>query len=103
MDIARRRQSERRGGPNPVRIPLDDVELAAPGSQPVDLVAVDRALDRLAALDARKARVVELRFFGGFSMEETAQALDISLRTAKSDWAFARAWLYRALIGGSAE
>jgi DNA-directed RNA polymerase specialized sigma24 family protein len=71
-----------------------------PASQrDTDLVAGGRALEKLAADDTRKARVVELRFFGGLSMEETAQALGISVRTAHSDWAFARAWLYRELSG----
>ena len=58
---------------------------------------------QLAGEDARKARVVELRFFGGLSMEETAEALGVSLRTVHSDWAFARAWLYRTLTGDGAE
>jgi DNA-directed RNA polymerase specialized sigma24 family protein len=58
---------------------------------------MDEALERLAAEDARKARVVELRFFGGLSMDEVARTLGISLRTAQNDWAFARAWLYQAL------
>jgi RNA polymerase sigma factor (TIGR02999 family) len=96
VDIARRRRAERRGGIAAVRVPLDDVDVPAKQLD-ADLVAVDEALERLAARDPRKARVVELRFFGGLSMEETAQALGVSLRTAHNDWAFARAWLYRAL------
>ena len=60
-------------------------------------MAVDQALDALAAEDPRKARVVELRFFGGLTVEETAEALGVSPRTVHTDWAFARAWLYRAL------
>jgi RNA polymerase sigma factor (TIGR02999 family) len=95
VDIARRRRADRRGG-GVVRVPLDAVDV--PARQPdADLVAVDRSLEKLALQDARKARVVELRFFGGLSMEETAAALGVSLRTAQNDWAFARAWLYRAL------
>jgi RNA polymerase sigma factor (TIGR02999 family) len=98
VDIARRRRARRRGGAEGVRVPLDNVEVAAP--QPdIDLVAIDRALEKLAADEPRKARVVELRFFGGLSMEETAQALGISVRTAHGDWALARAWLYRELSG----
>ena len=62
-----------------------------------DLLAVDAALERLAVEDPRKAQVVELRFFGGLSIEETAEALGISARTVHSDWTFARAWLYRTL------
>lgn len=99
VDIARRRRAERRGGGEAVRISLDDVEIPA-GDRPGDLVALDEALDQLALEDPRKARVVELRFFGGMSMEEAAQTIGVSLRTAQNDWAFARAWLYRALSEG---
>lgn len=98
VDIARRRRADRRGGGAAIRVALDDVDLPAPAID-VDLVAIDRALDLLASKDPRKTRVIELRFFGGLSMEETAQALGVSLRTVHSDWAFARAWLYRALTG----
>ena len=101
VDIARRRRANRRGGAAAVRVPLEDADLpVAPVD--LDLVEIDRALERLALHDSRKARVIELRFFGGLSMEETAQALGVSLRTVHSDWAFARAWLYRALTGGEA-
>ena len=99
VDISRRRRAERRGGPGAVRVRLDDVDLAA-AERDADLVALDHALEELATEDARKAQVVELRFFGGLSVEETAQALGISVRTVHSDWSFARAWLYRALSGG---
>jgi RNA polymerase sigma factor (TIGR02999 family) len=96
VDIARHRRADRRGGPVVVHVPLDRVDVAQ--SEPdTDLVAVDDALERLAAHDPRKARVVELRFFGGLSMDETAQALGVSVRTVHNDWTFARAWLYRAL------
>jgi RNA polymerase sigma factor (TIGR02999 family) len=98
VDIARRRRAGRRGGPGVVHVPVDDVEI--PDERPdSNLVALDRALEELAARDARKAQVVELRFFGGLSMEEIAKALDVSLRTAHNDWAFARAWLYRSMAG----
>jgi RNA polymerase sigma-70 factor, ECF subfamily len=96
VDIARKRGAARRGGAGAVRVPLDTIDVAAPELD-ADLVALDTALERLALEDERKARVVELRFFGGLSMEEVAQALGVSLRTAHNDWAFARAWLYRAL------
>ena len=96
VDIARRRSADCRGGSGAVRIPLDEVDAPA-SAMDADLVAVDDALARLAAEDSRKARVVELRFFGGLSMEETAQTLGVSLRTVHNDWAFARAWLYQAL------
>jgi RNA polymerase sigma-70 factor (ECF subfamily) len=102
VDIARRRRADRRGGPNAVRVPLDGVDLPAP-SPDVDLVSIDQALEQLAARDARKARVVELRFFGGLSMEEIARTLEISPRTVKSDWAFARAWLFQCLTDGGVE
>lgn len=96
VDIARRRRAERRGGPNAVRVPLDGIDV--PATEPgADLLAVDAALQLLAREDPRKAQVVELRFFGGLSIEETAEALGISARTVHSDWAFARAWLYRKL------
>jgi RNA polymerase sigma factor (TIGR02999 family) len=101
VDIARRRLADRRGGVDSVRVPLDAVELPA-AERDTDLVAIDRVLDKLASEDPRKARVVELRFFGGLSMEEVARALDVSIRTVQSDWAFARAWLYRELSGGDA-
>jgi DNA-directed RNA polymerase specialized sigma24 family protein len=77
-------------------VPLEGVDLPA-SERDKDLVAVDGALDELAAEDPRRARLVELRFFGGLSMEDTAEALGISVRTAYSEWAFARAWLYREL------
>ena len=96
VDIARRRRAERRGGANVVRVPLDGIDVPAP-ARDADLVAIDHALDVLAAQDPRKAQVVELRFFGGLSVEETAEALGVSERTVQGDWAFARAWLYRAL------
>jgi RNA polymerase sigma factor (TIGR02999 family) len=100
VDIARRRQAERRGGGS-VRLPLDGIDVAA--TEPTaDVLEVDAALERLAADDPRKARVVELRFFGGLSAEETAEALGLSVRTVHADWAFARAWLYRYLTSGHA-
>lgn len=98
VDVARRRLAERRGGSDMVRVPIEgiDVAAAAPGD---DLLAVDHALEKLAAFDARKAQVVELRFFGGLSVEEIARTLGVSPRTVHADWTFARAWLYRALGG----
>lgn len=96
VDIARRRGAERRGGRGVIRVPLDGLEIAA--SEPAaDLLAVDAALRALATEDPRKAQVVELRFFGGLSVEETAEALGVSVRTVHTDWAFARAWLFRNL------
>ena len=79
---------------------LDDGHIVAEDSVSLvrdDLLAVDVALEELAALDARKAQVVELRFFGGLSVEEIARTLGVSPRTVHGDWTFARAWLYRKL------
>ena len=101
VDIARRRRADRRGGSEAARVPLDDVDPGVPPPD-TDLVAIDQALERLGAADPRKARVVEMRFFGGLSAEETAQALGVSVRTVHTDWAFARAWLYRVLTEGGA-
>ena len=101
VDIARRRRAERRGGPNAIRVPLDEIDV--PTSEPgADVLAVDMALEMLAVEDPRKAQVVELRFFGGLSIEETAEALGISARTVHTDWALARAWLYRTLTASHA-
>jgi RNA polymerase sigma-70 factor (ECF subfamily) len=97
VDIARRRQADRRGGPNGMRVSLEGIDVAA--KEPTsDLIEVDSALGLLALEDPRKARVVELRFFGGLSVEETAEVLGVSVRTVHTDWAFARAWLYRTLM-----
>lgn len=101
VDIARRRTADRRGGRDTVRVPLDRIDVPA-AERDADLVAVDRALEMLALHDERKARVVELRFFGGLSIEEIAEALGVSVRTVHSDWAFARAWLFRALTRSGA-
>lgn len=94
VDHARRRNLKRGGGiPH---LSLDDVHTV--GLQPdADLVMLDDAMLALAQFDARKARVVELRFFGGMSVEETAEVLDISLITVMRDWNTARAWLYREM------
>jgi RNA polymerase sigma-70 factor (ECF subfamily) len=96
VDVARRRRAARRGGVGLVRVPLDRVEDPV-GAPSVDLLAIDAALQTFARQDPRKAQVVELRFFGGLSIEETAKALGVSARTVHTDWEFARAWLYRAL------
>ena len=95
VDRARGRRRLKRGGAI-VQVPLESVDLSA--DERADLVvALDEALDRLSELDERQARVVECRFFGGMSEEETAQALGIGLRTARRDWAKARSWLYAEL------
>jgi RNA polymerase sigma factor (TIGR02999 family) len=102
VDIARRRRAGRRGGPDAIRVPIETVDVAGV-ERDTDLLAVDMALDRLAIEDPRKAQVVELRFFGGLSVEETAAALGVSVRTVHADWAFARAWLFRTLSDGDAQ
>ena len=97
---ARARRAAKRGG-DPARITLDERLMAAPrhGAEDIDLVALDAALDRLAQLNARQAKVVELRYFGGLGVEEAGEALGISPATVKRDWTIARAWLKRELAG----
>jgi RNA polymerase sigma factor (TIGR02999 family) len=95
VDHARRRDAEKRGG-SQIRLTLDE-GLAVARNSEVDLLAIDEALDRLAAIDAQQARVVELRFFSGLSVEETAAALGVSPKTVKRDWSVARAWLRREI------
>ena len=97
VNHARDRVAAKRSGDRE-RVSLSLVEAPA-GSPDVDLLALEAALDRLAALDARKARVVELRFFGGLTMDEVSTVLDISRATVERDWSFARAWLYDAIVG----
>jgi RNA polymerase sigma-70 factor, ECF subfamily len=74
-----------------------DQALTVCGDRDEDLVALDEALGRLAAVDVRKSKVVELRFFGGLSVEETAEALDVSAVTVMREWSMAKAWLYNSL------
>ena len=101
VDAARARLSAKRGGDAPAldhseAVNLD--EIAGNASQrSVEVLALDQALDDLARVDARKARVIELRFFGGLSMEETAEVLQISPQSVMRDWKLARAWLVREL------
>ena len=96
VDHARRHHAEKRGAAlRPV--PLENIEQLAIEDRAELLVMLDEALDRLAALDDRQARVVECRFFGGYTEEETAETLGIGLRTAKRDWAKARSWLFQEL------
>lgn len=97
VDHARRRDADRRGG-SQIRLTLDEA-LTVTKEPDVDLLAIDEALDRLAAIDLQQARVVELRFFSGLTVEETAAALGVSPKTVKRDWSVARAWLRRE-IGG---
>jgi RNA polymerase sigma factor (TIGR02999 family) len=100
LDAARRRRRGKRGG-GAEPVPIDAVAVAAPdAADAVDVLAVDRALQDLEQLDPDQARIVELRFFGGLTVEETAVVLGISPATVKREWAVAKGWLYRALTGG---
>ena len=96
---ARRHQTAKRGG-GQYLLALDEAAVV-PTERPVDLVALDDALSDLAERDARKSRIVELRFFGGLSTEETAEVLGISPRTIKREWRLAKAWLYHELTRGT--
>ncbi len=101
VSYANRRKTAKRGG-GLREVPLDDaIEVARERSE--ELLALEEALRRLETEDPRPVRVVECRFFGGMSIEETAEALDVSPATVKRDWTMARAWLHRELSGGTAE
>lgn len=95
VDRARGRRRLKRGGAK-TPVPLESIDLSADDRADL-VVALDEALDRLRELDDRQARVVECRFFGGMTEEETAEALGVGLRTARRDWAKARSWLYTEL------
>jgi RNA polymerase sigma factor (TIGR02999 family) len=98
VDHARARHAAKRGG-GLQQLTLGDADAAVPASADdgVEVVALHETLERLAALDPTQARIVELRYFGGLSIEETAEALDVSPATVKREWAIARAWLRREL------
>ena len=99
VDHARRRNLKRGGGVQ--HVSFEDEETAMMGgNRPADWVALDGAMDALARLDPRKVQVVEMRFFGGLSVEETAEVLKVSSVTVMRDWSTAKAWLYRELTGG---
>ena len=97
VNHARDRSAGKRGG-NRERVSLSLVESPSGGAN-VDLIALEEALERLAGLDQRKTKVVELKFFGGLTIEEIAEVLGISAATVEREWAFARAWLYDAIEG----
>jgi RNA polymerase sigma-70 factor, ECF subfamily len=97
VDHARSRGYAKRGG-NAARVPLDDVLMGA-RDRGIEVVALNEALESLSKIDARKGRVVELRYFGGLSVEETAEVLGISPETAKRDWKMARTLLFGVLNG----
>jgi RNA polymerase sigma-70 factor, ECF subfamily len=95
VEHARRRDAGKRGG-SQIQVQLDET-LAVANETDVDLLAIDEALNKLSIIDPRQARVVELRFFSGLSVEETAAALGVSPKTIKRDWSVARAWLRREI------
>jgi len=97
VDHARRNNYRKRGG-EAIKISLDETAIVC-RERSADVFAIDEALTRLAALDPRRSRIVELRFFGGLSVEETAEVLGSSPRTVKREWSLARAWLYCELTG----
>jgi RNA polymerase sigma factor (TIGR02999 family) len=95
VDHARSREAAKRGGSD-IKLPLEDGMIASEVRE-MDLVALDEALERLAAIDPQQGHVVELRFFSGLSVEETAEVLGVSQRTVKRDWNVAKAWLRREI------
>ena len=98
VDYARTSHRAKRGG-SAINVPLDEAKsVRAKGG--VDLAALDEALDKLAKIDVQQSRIVELRYFGGLSIEETAEALGISVATVKRDWNVAKAWLRREIVTG---
>lgn len=97
VEHARSRATAKRGG-SACKLTLDD-SIALPQQIDVDVVALDKALNELSEMDAQQSRIVELRFFGGLTIEDTSEVLGISTATVKRDWITARAWLYRAMTG----
>jgi RNA polymerase sigma-70 factor (ECF subfamily) len=95
VDHARKHQSLKRGG-GALKVTLDEAALVTQ-TRSEELLALDEALDRLSAQDARKSQIVELRYFGGLTVEETSEFLNLSQRTVEREWTMAKAWLYRAL------
>jgi RNA polymerase sigma factor (TIGR02999 family) len=97
VDLARSKRSQKHGG-GATRVSLDEA-LGRAAAAAYDVLGLDQALDALATLDPRRGRVVELRIFGGLTIEETAAALDVSTDTVTRDWRLAKAWLARELAG----
>jgi RNA polymerase sigma factor (TIGR02999 family) len=95
VDHARTKGRAKRGGSD-IRVSLDDTNLIAKGTD-LDIIAVDEALERLAQIDEQQSKIVELRFFSGLTVEETAEVLKISPATVKRDWSMAKAWLHREI------
>ena len=97
LDYARKHRAARRGGEDQ-KVVLEDTMVISE-QRPLDIILLNTALDKLAALDARQAQLVELRFFGGLSVEETAEVIGVSPATVKRDWSSARAFLHREITG----
>jgi RNA polymerase sigma factor (TIGR02999 family) len=98
VDFARSRAYEKRGGGILMAVPLDEASTASP-DRAREIVALDEALQTLSVIDPRKSQIVELRFFGGLTLEETAEVLKVSSRTVSREWDLAKAWLRRELDG----
>ncbi len=96
VDYAKAAHRKKRGGDD-IKVPLEEAMLVATKEKGVDLIALDEALNKLARRDEQQARVVELRYFSGLSLEETAEALHVSRATVAGDWSMAKVWLYREL------
>ncbi|HRH43266.1 MAG TPA: sigma-70 family RNA polymerase sigma factor [Pyrinomonadaceae bacterium] len=97
VDYARERKRDKRGG-SAENLPLDEALMISANEKSVDLISLDEALNRLAKLDERQARVVELRYFSGLSIDETAEVLGVSNATVRLDWNLAKAWLKQEII-----
>lgn len=97
VDYARTRKREKRGGKDE-NLPLDEARFVTSNEKSVDLVALDEALNELAKFDERQARVVELKYFGGMTNNETAEVLGISNVTVRRDWDLAKAWLHQQIV-----
>lgn len=96
VDYARSKQREKRGGEY-VRTELDEATMLEAEGQSIDLIALDEALNKLGRMDDQKAKIVELRYFSGLSVEETAEVLKLSTKTIERNWTMAKAWLHREL------
>ena len=96
MDYARYHCAGKRGGDGAQKVEIDD-ELLITNDKLENVIAMDELLERLAQIDPRQSRIVELRFFAGLSVQETAEVIGVSPKTVKSDWRSARAWLHREL------
>jgi RNA polymerase sigma factor (TIGR02999 family) len=101
VDHARTKKRAKRGGSN-IRVSLSKVTLATK-EEHLDVEALDEALERLAEIDEQQSRIVELRYFSGLTVEETAEVLGISTATVKRDWSMARAWLHREISGDAGQ